>query len=128
MISANLLVHYTSPTQRPSADGKLLRDLDEYLFFLGLWTDYSLYSFILPSIPEAMKILERTKATPRGGERKDRACRAESRDIRHAKGADGEEAEDLQGKRLVSWTRELPITRSNVCRAIPLEPPPVQAR
>jgi DNA-binding Lrp family transcriptional regulator len=63
-VLANLMVHYTSTKERHATDGKLLRDLDEYLFFLGLWTDFSLYSFILPSISEAMRILERTKATP----------------------------------------------------------------
>lgn len=63
-VAANLIVHYASPAQRPAADGRLLRDLDEYLFFPGLWTDFSVYSLFLPSIPEAMKILERTRETP----------------------------------------------------------------
>ena len=68
VVAANLMVHYTSPTQRSVADGRLLRDLDEYLFFPGLWTDFSVYSLFLPSIAEAMRVLERTRETPGVGD------------------------------------------------------------
>lgn len=63
-VVANLIVHYKSSKLRPAADKGLLKDLNEYLFFPGLWTGYSVYSLFLPSIPEAVRVLERTKETP----------------------------------------------------------------
>jgi len=64
MVVANLMIHYTSQKLRQEADTRLLNDLDEYTFFPGLWTDYSVYSLFLPSIPEANRVLERAKETP----------------------------------------------------------------
>lgn len=63
-VTANLIVYYSSPDLRQAADSVLLKELDEYLFFPGLWSDYSAYSLFLPSIPEANRILDRTRRTP----------------------------------------------------------------
>ena len=63
-VSANLVVHYSSQKLRPVTEGRLIKELDEYLFFPGLWTDFSVYSLFLPSIPEANRVLERAEQTP----------------------------------------------------------------
>jgi DNA-binding Lrp family transcriptional regulator len=61
-VIADLVVYYTPGANRTAVDGGLLKDLDEVLFFPGLWSDHSVYSLILPSIPSAADILARVKA------------------------------------------------------------------
>ncbi len=62
-VVGSLVVHYSRGAGRAEADKRLIRDLDEFLFFPGIWSTYSVYSLILPSIPDAAKVLERTRAT-----------------------------------------------------------------
>jgi DNA-binding Lrp family transcriptional regulator len=61
-VLASLMVHY-SVGQRVEVDHHLIQQLDEFLFFPGLWSSYSVYTLLLPSISEADAVLERTRST-----------------------------------------------------------------
>lgn len=62
-VIGNLQVRYSPNSSRPETDRALLDGLDRCLVYAGLWTDFSLFTLVLSSIPEASEILEMVKRT-----------------------------------------------------------------
>lgn len=60
-VIGNILVTYNRKDVRADADRELLRALDSRLLFVGLWTDFSLFTAVLPSIHAASETLETVK-------------------------------------------------------------------
>lgn len=60
-VVANLIIEYSRDEDRRKTDESLIADLEPYLFFPGLWASYGVYSLILPSIPDASNVFDRTK-------------------------------------------------------------------
>lgn len=60
-IIGNLIVKYDPEADRADTDRTLLAALDSKLIYAGLWTGFSLFAVVLPSIPSAAKVLSRVK-------------------------------------------------------------------
>ncbi|MDG6924130.1 MAG: Lrp/AsnC family transcriptional regulator [Nitrososphaerota archaeon] len=57
-VMADLLVEYEDTKSRQGVDSVLVKLLDPYYFFAGLWESYSVYSLIIHGIPATKEILE----------------------------------------------------------------------
>jgi hypothetical protein len=62
-VIANLEVTYVAGADRERTGEDLIRQLDSCLFYIGLWTSYSLLRLILPSIHAGSELLERVRRT-----------------------------------------------------------------
>jgi DNA-binding Lrp family transcriptional regulator len=63
-LPADLLVRYADPLARSDAEGRLLRLLDPYLIYAGLWAGFAVYSTVLPRLTDATELAERASAVP----------------------------------------------------------------
>lgn len=60
-VICNVQVEYSPRADRAETDGLLLRELDPHLIYAGLWTDFSLFTVVLGSVPESSEVLEGVK-------------------------------------------------------------------
>ncbi len=63
-ILVDLLVHYASPESRAEVDRKIISQLDDYLYYAGLWVGLGLFNLIIPNISKAQEILNWVKEEP----------------------------------------------------------------
>ena len=63
-VPADIVVAYSTPAKRPESDARILRMLREHVVFVGLWSSYSLYSMMLPSVSTLAEIVERVGRVP----------------------------------------------------------------
>jgi DNA-binding Lrp family transcriptional regulator len=62
-VIGNLHVEHSPEQDRGETDRGLVRELDGRLMYVGLWTEFSLFTVILPSIPAASELLEKVRRT-----------------------------------------------------------------
>jgi len=63
-VPADVVVAYSGPTQRSESEPEILRTLREYVVFAGIWSSYSLYSMMLPSVSLLAEIVDRLGRVP----------------------------------------------------------------
>lgn len=64
-LRCDLHVRWGDPDLRGPSEAELLRFLEDYNFFSGLWTTFSAFNLMVPSVPLAKELLE--KASSLGG-------------------------------------------------------------
>lgn len=60
-VIGNLQVEYSPAVSRTATDRALLRELDRQMIYAGLWTKFSLFTLVLPSIPSASEVTEKVR-------------------------------------------------------------------
>ena len=57
-VTADLLVSYGDAGARPETRSRILRRVEEWLIFAGVWEDFEVYRLILPNVPLATHLAE----------------------------------------------------------------------
>lgn len=61
-VRCDLIVLWGDPRLRAAAQAELLRLLDDYNFYSGLWTSFSVFNLLVPSVQMAKDLLEKASA------------------------------------------------------------------